>query len=398
MTILLKNGHIVDRINNLDSVFDLLIKDGFVHAIGKNLNTDSANSGTGEVPDRVIDCTGLTVMPGIFDMHVHLRDPGQTHKEDLISGTNAAAAGGVTGLLCMPNTSPALDSPELVRDIIERSKECKVNVHVCAAITKGLQGEELTDFAALKEAGAVAVSDDGMPVVSDELMAAAMVEADKTGLTIISHCEPENEMTFREVQLAEKLDVPVHIAHVSTAEALSYVTNGTPGASCPTFEIAPHHFTLTLDDIKDADYKMNPPLRTQKDAAALIQHMLLLNDTLVIASDHAPHTPEEKADFDTAPNGVLGLETLLAVTLTELYHKHGVSLDRIVEMLCINPRRILGIPLSPDDLAVVDLNEEWTVEPDELKSKSKNTCFKGMKLKGRVKYTIVNGEVVYDGT
>jgi dihydroorotase len=322
----------------------------------------------------------------------------------------------------MPNTTPALDSPELVRDVIARSAKCKVKVLPCAAITKGLRGEELTDFSALKAAGAVAVSDDGMPVVNEQLMGEAMVAAKAAGLAIISHCEPENEMTAREVSLAKKLNVPIHIAHVSTATALAAVQN----APNTTYEIAPHHFTLTSADITDADYKMNPPLRESSDVSALLEQLSIVNCKLSIASDHAPHTPEEKGktranpaegftpfagslaevDFDSAPNGVLGLETILAVTLTRLYHEHSVPLERIVDLLCVNPRRILGILGSgggvlevgaPADIAIVDLNEQWTVDPDKLQSKSRNTCFKGMKLRGRVKYTLVNGEVVYDG-
>jgi len=383
MKLLLKNANI-----------DILIQNGIISAVG----ADARNTVLDE-SDKSIDCEGLTIIPGICDMHVHLRDPGQTHKEDLFTASEAAAAGGVTAVVCMPNTTPVIDTPELVRDIIQRSKSAKVKVYPCAAITKGLQGEELTDFAALKKAGAVAVSDDGMPVVSDELMEAAMVNASQAGLGIISHCEPENEMTLREVGLAGRLGVPVHVAHVSTKEALSCINENV------TFEVAPHHFTLTQDDVKDSDYKMNPPLRTADDVAALIE--LLCNDnsvkgTCAIASDHAPHTPEEKSG-DNPPNGVLGLETILAVTLTQLYHTNKLTLDRIVELLCTNPRRILKLPEvslsvgSPADIAIVDLNEEWTVLPQRLHSKSKNTCFKGMTLKGKVKYTILNGKVVYDG-
>ena len=337
----------------------------------------------------------LTI-PGICDMHVHLRDPGQTHKEDLLTGTQAAAAGGVTTVLCMPNTTPPIDTPERVADIISRSQNCAIKVEVCAAITKGLQGKELTDFAALKKAGAVAVSDDGMPVISDDLMKQAMILAKETGLTIISHCEPENEMTEREVRLAAELNAPIHIAHVSTKTAVDCIRAAKKAGVLVTCEAAPHHFTLTQDDIKDSDYKMNPPLRKQEDVDAIIE--ALCDGTIdCIASDHAPHTAEEKSG-DNPPNGVLGLETILAVTLTQLYHTNKLTLDRIIQLLCINPRKILSIELNHEDKAEVNLNEQWTVETDKLKSKSHNTCFKGMTLKGKVKYTIVNGKVVYDGT
>jgi len=340
-------------------------------------------------------------------MHVHLRDPGQTHKEDLISGTNAAAAGGVTSLLCMPNTAPALDTPERIADIVERSRGLKARVYPCAAITHGLRGEILTDFAALKAAGAVAVSDDGMPVASDALMRAAMLKAKEAGLPIISHCEPENEMTAREIALAQELSAPVHIAHVSTKVALECVINA---GTLVSYEVAPHHFTLTQSELKkrDADYKMNPPLRTAQDVKALLAVLTSEPSTVdncqlsTVASDHAPHSISEKADFDKAPNGVLGLETLLGVTLRRLYHEGGVSLSRIVDLLCVNPRKILGLPGGRlevgevADIAIVDLNEEWRVTPEDLQSKSRNTCFKGMALRGRVKYTLLGGEVVYE--
>jgi dihydroorotase len=380
MTLLLKNGNV-----------DVFIRNGEVAEY------------TGQTADRVIDCTGLTILPGIFDMHVHFRDPGQTHKEDIASGSKAALAGGVTAVLTMPNTTPVIDAPNLV------GAAAPINLYTCAAITKGLQGRELTDFAALKAAGAVAVSDDGRPVESAGIMLEAMVAAEKAGLVVISHCEDltlaekhprisENIATMREIRLAKSMDVPVHIAHVSTAEAIGYIRAAKKGAIAVTCEVAPHHFTLTDAELSrcDADYKMNPPLRGAADVQAIIR--AIADGTVdCIASDHAPHSPDEKADFGTAPNGVLGLETILAVSLTRLYHTGLVTLERIVELLCVNPRKILGIPVNPADLVIVDLNEEWTVDPDKLKSKSKNTCFKGMTLKGRVKYTIINGEVQYDG-
>jgi dihydroorotase len=385
---------------------DFLIRDGVIAEIAEQISYDFA--------DKVIDCTGLLVMPGICDMHVHLRDPGQTHKEDLISGTNAAAAGGVTTVLCMPNTSPVLDTPELIRDIVERAKACKIKVLPCAAITKGIKGEELTDFAALKEAGAVAVSDDGMPVKSALLMSEAMTLANEANLTIISHCEDsdfgesrigENLIIAREVCLAENMWLPVHIAHVSTKRAIRCIGQarkfGGVSVSC---EITPHHFTLNQSDAVDSDYKMNPSLRKSGDVAALVNELSITTRplTIAIASDHAPHSPEEKSG-ENPPNGVLGLETILAVTLTRLYHKHKVPLTRIVDLLCVNPRKILGIGGGklevgePADIAIVDLEEEWVVDPDKLQSKSRNTCFKGMTLKGKCKYTLVDGEIVYGG-
>jgi dihydroorotase len=396
MTILLKNGST-----------DVFIKDSVIEAVGKNII---------EAADKVIDCTGLTVIPGICDMHVHMRDPGQTHKEDIFTAGEAAAAGGVTAAVCMPNTSPVIDSPELIRDIIKRSKSSKVKVYPCAAITKAIQGVELCDFDDLKKAGAVAVSDDGRPVENARLMLGAMMFAHQAGLRVISHCEDlslsdefprlgENIVTTREICLAQSIDVPIHIAHVSTKEAIEDIKTAKKQNIAVTCEVTPHHFTLTEKQMlkNDADYRMNPPLRREDDVAAIVE---AIRDGTIdcIASDHAPHTESEKSDPDNPPNGVIGLETLLAVTLTRLYHENSVPLSRIVELLCINPRRLLGIPGgslepgNPADITVFDLNEQWVVEPQRFKSKSRNSCFKAMGLKGRVKYTIVNGEVVYDGT
>jgi dihydroorotase len=243
-----------------------------------------------------------------------------------------------------------------------------------------------------------------MPVLSDNLMRQAILKAKEAQLAIISHCEPENEQTEREIKFSGELNLPVHIAHVSTKESVEMVTAAKANGVKITCEAAPHHFFFTEKELekRDADYKMNPPLRGGKDVAAVIQG---IKDGVFdcIASDHAPHSSDEKADFDSAPNGVLGLETILAASLTKLYHENGVPLNQIVQMLCVNPRKILAIaggglqPGEPADICIFDLNEKWTVKPDKLASKSRNTCFKGVELTGRVKYTIVNGKVVYNG-
>jgi dihydroorotase len=421
MTTLLKNGYLVDSMNNREGVFDVLIKDRFVSAVAANMDAPA---------DRTVDCSGLTVIPGICDMHVHLRDPGQTHKEDFVTAGEAAVAGGVTAVMCMANTVPAVDSPERVRDIVKRAETSKVKIYPCAAVTVGQGGSELCDFEALKQAGAVAVSDDGKPVENARLMMEAMIRARLAGLKIISHCEDtdisgdgimnegavsaklgvngisrtsENIMTMREICLANDLKAHIHIAHVSTKEAIKYINMAVNLGIMVTCETAPHYFTLTDEELlkKDADYRMNPPLREFDDVLEITK--ALCNDMFdCIVSDHAPHAEREKADFKTAPFGVTGLETLLPVTLTRLYHTGKLPVSKIVRMMCVNPRRILGIggggieAGSAADIAVFDLNENWTVEPGKLRSKSKNTCFKGMRLKGRVKYTLVNGEVVYE--
>ncbi|MGN1340903.1 MAG: dihydroorotase [Oscillospiraceae bacterium] len=420
MELLLKNGHVVDSANAFEGDADILIRDGEIREVGSGISAPGAQE---------IDCTGLTVIPGICDMHVHFRDPGQTHKEDIITGGNAAAAGGVTAVACMPNTIPTVDSPETVRYIIEKAKDAKTRVYPVGSITKGLAGEELCDFIALHEAGCVAVSDDGRPVKNARTMAEAMVKAHYAGMKVISHCEDldiinggimnsgkvskelgvkgmhrlsEDIITQREITLATDLEVPIHIAHVSTAQSMQNIRIAARYGTMVTCETAPHYFMLTDELLRsrDADYRMNPPLRTAEDVQAITEG--IVDGTIdCIITDHAPHSPEEKADFKKAPNGVVGLETSLAATLTALYHTGKVSLQRIVTLMCVNPRRILSIPggsLKPGDIAdicIFDPNEEWTVDPAKLHSKSRNTCFKGMTLKGRVKYTILDGKIVY---
>ena len=421
MTLLLKNGQVVDSINNVDKKLDLFIENGKVKALGENLNVNA---------DRVIDCTGKAVIPGLCDMHVHFRDPGQTYKEDIITGGDAAVAGGVTAVACMPNTKPVCDNAETVKYILDKAKKSKVKVYPVGSITNGLAGEQLSDYDMLKKAGCVAVSDDGRPVKSARMMAEAMVKAHYAGLKVISHCEDleiinggimnlgkvskelgvkgmsrssENTISAREIVLAGDMNVPIHIAHVSTKEVVNYIRSAVRYGVMVTSETAPHYFTLTDECLRtmDADYRMNPPLRESDDVDAITE--AVCDGTIdCIVTDHAPHAAEEKADFEKAPNGVVGLETSLAATLTQLYHTGKMTLAQIVRVMCVNPRTILGIDGGTlgigdtADIAVVDLNEEWVVDPQKLHSKSKNTCFKGMTLKGKVKYTIVDGKVVFE--
>lgn len=421
MELLLKNGYVVDNANNFEGISDVLINNGVIVKRAENIT---------EPAEQVIDCSGKAVIPGICDMHVHFRDPGQTHKEDIITGGNAAAAGGVTAAVCMPNTTPPIDNPETVKYILEKAKQSKVKVYPVGCITKGLKGEELCDFDELKKAGCVAVSDDGRPVRNARIMAQALVKAHYSGLRVVSHCEDldivaggimnsgevskelgvkgmhrlsEDISTAREVLLAADLEMPIHICHVSTEGSLKVIKIAAEQGVMVTCETAPHYFSMTDEKLRtrDADYRMNPPLRTQRDVEAITAG--LCSDAIdCIVTDHAPHSAEEKADFEKAPNGVVGLETSLAATLTALYHTKKLSLSKIVKLMCVNPRRILGIPGGsfsegePADIAIVDLNEEWTVDPEKLHSKSKNTCFKGEKLKGRVKMTILNGKIVYN--
>lgn len=420
MTLLLKNGYVADYVNRFEGKRDILIENGVIREFGDSLENKGAT---------VIDCEGLVIIPGICDMHVHLRDPGQTHKEDIFTGCEAAAAGGVTAVACMPNTIPPADSPEVIEYILNKAAGAKAKVYPVGCITKGLKGEELCDYDALKKAGCVAVSDDGRPVKSTALMAQAMVKAHYAGMKVISHCEDlevidggiinkgkisrqlgvkgmsrlsEDTITAREIAIAQASQMPIHIAHVSTKGSLNLIRSAANTGIMCTCETAPHYFTLTDEKLlsRDADYRMNPPLREAEDVMAV---RAALADGIIdcIVTDHAPHSAEEKADFEKAPNGVVGLETSLAVTLTELYHGGVLSLMQIVRLMCVNPRKILGIEGGSlgrgdvADIAIFDPDESWTVEPERLHSKSKNTCFKGMTLKGRVKFTILNGNIVY---
>lgn len=420
MSLLLKNGYVVDTANGFEGIADILVENGVIVKREPNI-TDNA--------DKTIDCSGLAVLPGLCDMHVHFRDPGQTHKEDIITGGNAAAAGGVTAVACMPNTNPTVDSAETVKYILEKAKNATVKVYPVGCITKGLKGEELCDFEELRKAGCVAVSDDGKPVRNARIMAQALVKAHYAGLKVISHCEDvdvvaggiinsgeiskelgvngmhrisEDISTAREIVLARDLEMPIHIAHVSTATCMMLLRLAARYGIMVTSETCPHYFSLTDEKLlsRDADYRMNPPLRTKEDVEAITEGVC--DGTIdCIVTDHAPHTAEEKADFEKAPNGVVGLETSLAVTLTRLYHTGKLPLSRIVRLMCINPRKILNIAGGnfsagePADIAIVDLNEEWTVDPAKLHGKSHNTCFKGEKLKGKVKMTVLDGKIVY---
>lgn len=412
---------IVDE--NGERTGDVLISDGIIEETCEDI-----------VPQRstfVIDGKNkLVVCPSLFDMHVHFRDPGLTHKEDIITGSAAALAGGFTGVACMPNTLPNIDNTETIEYIIQKAKETGVNVYPVACITKGLSGTELCDYDELKKAGAIAVSDDGKPVKNAELMRKALEKSNDNGLLVISHCEDmdiiragiinkgnvskilnvdgmdrasEDSITAREIALADSCDARIHIAHVSTKGALSFIRDAKKRGIKVTCETCPHYFTYTEEKLlmKDADYRMNPPLREESDRLAILEGVL--DGTIdCIVTDHAPHTKEEKEDFYTAPNGVVGLETSLAVTLTQLYHTNKTSLSHIIKLMSINPRKLLGIPVCKIEkgytanITVFDPEKEWVVEPEQLHSKSKNTVFKGEKLKGKVVMTVSNGAIRYN--
>ena len=415
---LLRNIRLVDI--GVDRVCDILI-DGCVIADIK----DRINGEAG----KEIDCKGLTAIPSLFDMHVHFRDPGQTYKEDIVTGCKAALAGGFTGVACMPNTKPEVDSPDTVSYIVTKAKGSGVNVYPVACITKGLKGEELCDYRLLKAAGAIAVSDDGRPVEDPVMLKNAMVAAYGLGMPVISHCEDlkiisggiinkgeiserlgvkgmdrlsEDSITEREVHTAAATGTRIHIAHVSTKGSVEIIRNAKKRGVNVTCETCPHYFTLTDEKLllKDADYRMNPPLREEADRLAIIEG---IKDGTIdcIVTDHAPHSVKEKANFYEAPNGIVGLETSLAATLDMLYHKCGVSLEKIIELMSVKPRQILGLPTetikvgAPANICIADLEQEWKVDPSKFRSKGRNSAFKGMKLKGKPVGTISAGMLEY---
>ena len=422
MKLLIQKGRLVDPVGGIGGVMDILIEDGKLAVIGSDLREPEA---------QVLDARGLTVCAGLVDMHVHLREPGFEYKEDIGTGTAAAARGGFTSVACMPNTRPVLDGPEQIDYVLRRASEsCGVRVWPIGAVSKGEKGEELTDFEALKAAGAVALSDDGVPVQSADLMRDALIRCRRQGLTILSHCEDadmvrnyavnegrvpralglpgrpavaEELMVMRDAMLAEETGSAVHICHISTAGSVDIVRQFKKKGVHITCETCPQYFTLTEDEVlaQGSMARVNPPLRTKKDVEAIIEG--LKDGTIdAIATDHAPHSQEEKArPLAEAPSGMVGLETALGATLTALYHTGEMDLSDILKKMTFNPACILRIPrgrlsLGGDaDFTLFDLDQEWTVDPGEFASKGRNTPFAGRTLRGKVRYTIVGGKIVY---
>ncbi len=415
-SILFKNVRIVDA--GTDTVGDVLVKDGVIAEVGN----------VSEAAARVIEGNGkLVVMPSLFDMHVHFRDPGFTHKEDVLTGCAAALAGGVSGVVCMPNTKPPIDSKETVDYIVNKAEPTGVSVYPAGCVTKGMLGKELYDHSSI---GVRIISDDGRPVENAELLRQAMIESNKNGILIASHCEDlniinggivndgevsaelglkgmnrasEDSITAREIAVAMSADARIHICHVSTVGSLDFIREAKARGVKVTCETCPHYFMYTDEKIRslDADYRMNPPLRTEADRAAV--EKAVLDGTIdCIVTDHAPHAAEEKADFYKAPNGVVGLETSLAAMLTHFYHTGKLSLSRISEMMSAEPRKLLDLPVTKvekgakADLILVDTEKEWVVEPEKLHSKSHNTVFKGEKFKGQNLMTITDGIIRFE--
>lgn len=405
--------------NFFGTKLDILCADGIIKEMGCGISGKGAFT---------INADGLFAAPGIVDMHVHFRDPGQTHKEDIISGCAAAAAGGITSVAAMPNTSPACDSAEIVKYELEKAKPTGVHLYPVAAVTKGISGRELCDFKTLKAAGAAAFSDDGHPVPSAGIMLSAMKSAYEAGAPIVSHCEDmslacgivnegavseklgvrgipnaaETVMAAREAALALTSGLPVHIAHVSAAQTVGVIRDAKKRGAKITAETCPHYISLDQTKLmsRDADYRMNPPLRTQNDINAVVEG--LKDGTIdAIVTDHAPHASWEKSDFEKAPNGVVGLETSLAACITFLVKTGHLTLAELFEKMSANPAKILGInagkiiPGAPADIVLFDPDESFEVKPELFHSKSRNTPFKGMTLYGRVKYTVSGGKIIY---
>lgn len=423
MRMIVKNGTVADPVSGKSEKLHILMEDGILAAVGEEPFDETGA--------ETLDAAGLTVSPGLVDMHVHLRDPGYEYKEDMESGTRAAARGGVTSVVCMANTNPPLDTGLKIRSIRERAaKTGSVNVFPVGAVTIGLKGESLTRFDLLREAGAVAISDDGMPVMNANLMRLALMHGKYHGLAVLSHCEDwdlvegrsvnegavsralgvlgrpaiaEELMVMRDAMLAEETGGSVHICHVSTRGSVEIIRQMKRRGVSITCETCPHYFTLTEEEIfrQGSQAKVNPPLRTRADVEAIVEG--LRDGTIdVISTDHAPHSAEEKnRPLEEAPSGFSGLETSLGITLTRLYHEYHMSLPFILRKMTVNPAGILNLPkgtLTPGtaaDLVLFDPEEAWTVNPTEFLSKGHNTPFSGMKLRGRVKCTVAGGKIVY---
>ncbi len=424
MNFLIKGGRVIDPSQGIDDTLDVVVENGTVKELGKGL--------TAPAGAEIIDANGKYVVPGLIDMHVHLRDPGLEYKEDIVSGTKAAVAGGFTSLACMPNTKPAIDNKAVASYIINKAKtEGFCNVFPVGTITQGMSGDRLAEMGELKEAGCVAVSDDGKPVKNSELMRRALEYANGMGILVISHAEElelvgegvmnegftstelglkgiprvaEDIATAREIMLAEYVGAPVHIAHVSTAGAVRIIREAKARGVKVTCETAPHYFTLTDDAVRgyNTNAKMNPPLREAADVSAIKQG--LQDGTIdAIATDHAPHHLDEKdLEFNEAMNGIIGLETSLPLSLG-LVREGVLTLQQLVEKMSFNPSNILDINRgslkvgSVADITVIDPDKTWTVVAEQLASKSKNSPWLGEPMTGAAACTIVGGKVVFSG-
>lgn len=425
MNIWIKNGHVLDPASNRDGIFDVLIKDGIIKAVGSFSEEETAGYET-------IDAAGKYIMPGFIDLHVHFREPGLEYKETIASGTLAAAKGGFTAVCPMPNTVPVTDSAEMIQRVLEINEKdgCGVRLYPTGAITVGQNGETLADIKAMAEAGAKAISEDGKSVMNAELYRQAMYKAAEAGIPVFAHCEDKNMVgkgainagkkaeelglegisnavedviIARDILLSKETKAKLHLCHCSTRDGVRMLQIAKSRGYSITGEVCPHHFSLCDDDIPsdDANYKMNPPLRSREDMQAL-KEGLAYDFADVIATDHAPHSEEEKnRTMSDAPFGIVGLETAFALTVTNLLLPGYITPLQMVKKLSLNPAHILGVEGgslqegAPADVVIADLNTRYTIDKDTFVSKGKNTPFHGQEVVGRVEKTIVAGKVIY---
>jgi len=422
MKILIKNGYVIDTLEDIDGKYDILIEDGKITQINNEIECEKA---------EIIDAKNKLIFPGLIDMHTHLREPGNEEKETIKTGAKAAAAGGFTTIACMPNTNPTIDNPATVEYIKSEGETAIVDILPIGSITKKREGKELAELGFLAEAGVKAISDDGNPVMNSEIMRRAMEYGDNFNLKIISHCEDlnlasegvmnegyystilglkpipaaaEETMIARDIMLAEFTKASLHIAHLSTKRSLELVTDAKKRGVNVSAEVTPHHFSLTDEAVKgyDPNTKVNPPLRSQKDVDALKRGMV--EGTIdIIATDHAPHTYEDKlGEFNYAANGISGLETALALVNTNLIKENVINYKDLLKLMYEKPIELFELEKrgikegNLADLIIFDPDKEWEVKADEFKSKGKNTPFDGQKLTGKNEITFSSGKLVYD--
>lgn len=422
MTTLIKSGRVINPAKNQDEICDLLVENGIITKCDKNIEGSF---------DEVINADGLLVMPGLIDLHVHLREPGFEYKETIETGSKAAAKGGYTSICAMPNTKPAVDSVETVKYIKEKAKEVSpINVLIVGAVTKEQAGKELSDIRGMKQEGICAISEDGKSVMNSGIYREAMKLAKELNIPVMAHCEDinmvcggalnmgkkaeelgvkgisnavEDVIAARDILIAKETGVRLHLCHCSTVDSERMVREAKEEGLLVTAEVCPHHFTLCEDDItaNDANYKMNPPVRSKKDLEAL--RAGLKNDVFdVISTDHAPHSAEEKSrSIDKAPFGIVGSETAVALTMTELVHTGIINYMQMAAKMSYNPAKVLGIDKGTlnvgaiADITIIDPEKEYTINTEDFVSKGKNTPFNGYKAKGMVVRTIVSGKTVY---
>jgi dihydroorotase len=422
VTILIKNGRLINPSENLDKVMDIFVEDGIIKEKAESIEKQA---------DTVIDAAGCYVMPGLIDLHVHFRDPGLTYKEDIETGSKAAAKGGFTTVCCMPNTKPVVDNVDTVKYIIEKGEKTGLtNVLPVGAVTKNMAGVEITNVEELKKAGICAISEDGKSVMNSGVYRKAMKNAAKANVPVLAHCEDinlveggvinlgdksselgvkgisnavEDVIAMRDIMLAKETGATLHLCHCSTKDSVEMVKRAKEEGIKVTAEVCPHHFSMCSDDItsNDGNFKMNPPLRAREDMEALIKG--LQDDIMdVISTDHAPHSAEEKAkDLEHAPFGIVGLETSVALTVTNLVKKGYLTPMQMAAKMSYNPAKVLGIPKGTldegkiADITIIDPDKEYTIDVNTFESKGKNTPFDGYKVSGEVEYTILNGKIVY---